>query len=68
MSQPRRAYWDAAIWVFKYLTGALDVCLTFNKHDEFQIVGYSDSDNNSDLDRRRSVSAYIFQAGGNTVS
>lgn len=68
MSQPGRTHWDAVRWVFKYLTGALDMCLTFTKQEMFDIVGYSDSDYNSDLDRRRSVSAYIFQVGGNTVS
>ena len=40
----------------------------FTKQEVFEIVGYSDSDYNSDLDRRRSVSAYLFQVGGNTVS
>lgn len=44
ISQPGRAHWDAVRWIFKYLTGALDVCLTFTKQDESDIVGYIDSD------------------------
>ena len=68
MAQPGRGHWEAVKWVFKYLTGALDISLTFTKQDQFDIVGYSDSDYSADLDGRRSVSAYVFQVGGNTVS
>lgn len=33
-----------------------------------KLKGYCDSDYASDLDKRRSITGYVFQVGGNTVS
>lgn len=54
--------------MLKYLKGASKVNLTFRKHTRFIIEDYSDSDYATDMDRRRSVTGYIFKVGGNTVS
>lgn len=42
--------------------------LTFKRGQEFEVKGYCDSDYASDLDRRRSITGYVFLVGGNTVS
>ena len=68
MANPGRSHWEAVKWILRYLNGASNVCLTFTKTKEFDIEGFSDSDYSADLDKRRSVSAYVFRVGGNTVS
>ena len=44
------------------------MCLKFSKSGHFEIEGFSDSDYSADLDKRRSVTGYVFRVGGNTVS
>lgn len=52
----------------RYIRGTTEFKLTFKKGDKFEVKGYCDSDYASDLDRRRSITGYVFQVGGNTVS
>lgn len=47
---------------------ASKVCLTFTKSDSLDTKGFCDSDYATDLDKRISVSGYVLQVGGNTVS
>ena len=68
MSEPGREHWAAAKWVLRYLKGATGRCLTFTKNSKFSIEGFCDSDYATDLDRRRSVTGYVFQVWGNTIS
>ena len=42
--------------------------MEFRKHEDFNIEGFSDSDYATDMDRRRSITGYIFKVWGNTVS
>ncbi|MBW1279388.1 Ty1/Copia family ribonuclease HI, partial [Escherichia coli] len=68
MANPGRDHWAAVKWVLRYIQGASDLCLTFTKPDNFEVEGYSDSDYATDLDKRRSISGYVYKVGGNTVS
>lgn len=68
MSRPGELHWEAIKWLLRYIKGASKVCLTYTKGKEFAIEGFSDSDYAADLDRRRSISGYVFRVGGNTVS
>ena len=68
MSRPGELHWEAITWLLRYIKGASKVCLTYTKGKEFAIEGFSDSDYAADLDRRRSLSGYVFRVGGNTVS
>ncbi|CAL9235463.1 unnamed protein product [Arabidopsis halleri] len=42
--------------------------LIYKKQDSSEIKGYCDSDYAADLDKRRSVTGYVFTAGGNVIS
>uniref|UniRef100_A0A1J3I7B7 Retrovirus-related Pol polyprotein from transposon TNT 1-94 n=2 Tax=Noccaea caerulescens TaxID=107243 RepID=A0A1J3I7B7_NOCCA len=68
MSNPGRDHWTAVKWVLRYLRGASQDCLTFTKNKDFSIEGFCDSDYATDLDKRRSVTGFIFKVWGNTVS
>jgi len=61
-------HWIEVKWVLRYLKGTLDLKLCFRKNEEFKVEGLCDSDFASDLDKRRSISGYVFMAGGNTIS
>ncbi|CAA7036548.1 unnamed protein product [Microthlaspi erraticum] len=68
MSSPSRDHWTAVKWVLRYLRGASKAKLTFTKNERFRVEGFCDSDYATDLDRRRSVTGFIFKVWGNTVS
>ncbi|XP_048605485.1 secreted RxLR effector protein 161-like [Brassica napus] len=68
MSKPGKKHWEAVKWVMRYLKGALDSDLLFTKGEDFMVQGFCDADYATDLDRRRSVTEYVFQDGGNTIS
>lgn len=68
MSRPGSVHWEAVKWVLKYMKGAHDLSLVFTQEKEFKVTGYCDSDYAADLDKRRSISGYVFTVGGNTVS
>ncbi|XP_024006146.1 uncharacterized protein LOC112082836 [Eutrema salsugineum] len=67
MSKPGQEHWADVKWVLIYLRGASKVNLTFVKGSSFSVEGYCDSDYATDLDRRRSVTGYVFKVWGNTV-
>ena len=68
MGNPGRIHWEAVKWIMKYLAGTSSFCLNFTKNSNFRVEGFCDADYASDLDRRRSVTGYVFQVGGNTIS
>ena len=70
MSRPSRNHWQAAKWLLRYLKGTSNLKLVYAKRfeKEPEVIGYCDSDYAGDLDKRRSISGYIFTFGGNTVS
>lgn len=68
MGKPGRKHWEAVKWILRYIRGTTEFGLWFKKGEEFRVEGYSDADYTTDLDRRRSVTGYLFQVGGNTVS
>ncbi|CAA7016274.1 unnamed protein product [Microthlaspi erraticum] len=68
MSKPGHIHWEAVKWLLRYIKGSVDLCLRFTKQKDIQIQGFCDSDYSADLDRRRSISGYVFTVGGNVVS
>jgi hypothetical protein len=67
MSNHGKEHWKAVQWIFKYLRGSSSACLCFGKSGDGR-VGYVDSDYGGDLDRRRSLSGYVFTVGDCAVS
>ena len=68
MGNPGREHWEAVKWILRYVKGTTDYGLWFTKNTEFKVEGYCDADFASDRDRSRSVTGYLFEVGGNTIS
>ena len=67
MTNPGKEHWKAVQWIFRYLRGSTDVCLQFGRTRD-EVVGFVDSDYAGDLDKRRSLTGYIFSVGGCAIS
>jgi hypothetical protein len=67
MSNPGKEHWRAVQWIFRYLRGTADHCLKFGRTDK-GLIGYVDSDYAGDLDKRRSLTGYVFNIGSCAVS
>ena len=70
MSNPGKLHWDAMKWVMRYLKGTLDHGMMYgkSKHEVYEVRGYVDSDFASDLDRKKSISGYLFMLDSYLIS
>lgn len=62
MANSGKLYWLAIKWILRYLNGTskLDMRYEVLKDDKRGVVGYVDADFVADLDRRRSLTKYLF--------
>ena len=67
MANPGKEYWKAVQWIFRYLRGTSNAHLQFGKSRD-GLVDFVDSDYAGDLDKRRSLTGYVFTIGGCAVS
>ncbi|XP_062713239.1 uncharacterized protein LOC134290190 [Aedes albopictus] len=67
--QPGQQHWVSLKRVVRYLQGSKNLVLTLKRSANAQpLVGFADADWASDTTDRKSVSGYLFQVFGNTVS
>lgn len=59
MANLGKEHWKAVQWIFRYLCGSSDVCLQFGRTED-GVIGSVDSDFAGDLDKRRSLTGYVF--------
>ena len=67
MENVGKEYWKIIQWIFRYLCVFTDVCLHFGKTRD-GVVRYVDFDFAGDLDKRRSLTGYVFTVGGCAIS
>ena len=67
MSYIGKAHWQTVKWIFRYLRGTSNCCLEFGRNHD-TLVGFEDFDYAGDLDRRRSLSSYVFYIDGCAIS
>ena len=67
MANPGKKHWKAVQWIFRYLRGISKACLKFGRTGG-GLVGYVDSDFAADLDKRGSLTGYVFTVGGCAIS
>ncbi|KAH9649101.1 hypothetical protein KPL70_025857 [Citrus sinensis] len=66
MAQPGREHWRAVRWIMRYLNGSLSHGLVYgrSKGRNDGLLGFVDSDYAGDLDRRRSLTGFMFMYEG----
>jgi hypothetical protein len=67
MANPGKEHWKTVQWIFRYLRGTSKACLKFCRTGK-RLVFYVDSDYAADLDKRRSLTGYVFTIGDYAVS
>ncbi|KAG8496528.1 hypothetical protein CXB51_007650 [Gossypium anomalum] len=67
MVNPSKEHWKAVQWILRYLRGITDVYLQFGRTRD-GVIGYVDADFARDLDRRRSLTGYVFTIEGCAIS
>jgi hypothetical protein len=67
MANPSKEHWNVVQWIFRYLRGTSKAYLKFCRTGG-GLVGYVDSDYAADLDKRRSLTGYVFTIGRCAVS
>ena len=65
---PSSHHLGAAKRILMYICGTLDIIIHYHKVQNFNFVGYSDSDWAGSCDDRKSTSGYIFNLGLSVVS
>ena len=70
MDNPGKAHWQAVKWILRYLRGTTDVGIIYDRSNNTSgsVIGYVDSDFAGDLDRRRSLTGYVFTFASGAIS
>ena len=70
MSNFGKGHWETVKWIIRYVKGASDVSLLYKRCEGSgaKFMGYVDADYAGDLDKRRSLTRYVFTLFGCTVS
>jgi len=70
MVNPGKVHRQAVKWILRYLRGTTDVDLVYDKGSGFNsnVIGYVDSDYAGDLDKRRSLTGFVFTLSGCAIS
>ena len=68
LSDPRMQHWKATKYVMCYLKRKKGYTFTYQKSENLEIIGYSDSDFARYQDRKCSTSGYIFMLVEGTIS
>ncbi|KAH9650990.1 hypothetical protein KPL70_026576 [Citrus sinensis] len=70
MGNPGKEHWRAVKWILRYLSGTADYSLIYGLKGgtEVDVEGYVDADYAGDLDKRRSLTGYLFTLSGCTIN
>ena len=67
MEKPGKEHWKEVQWIMRYLRGSSSVCLQFGRTRD-GVAAYVDFDYAGDLDKRRSLTGYVFLIRGYVIS
>jgi hypothetical protein len=70
MANPGKVHWQAVKWILCYLRGTTDVGLVYHRGSGISssVIGYVHLDYASDLDKRRSLTGFVFTLSGCAIS
>jgi len=67
MANPGREHWNTIKRILRYIKGTSDAALCYGG-SKFTVRGYVDSDFAGDLEKRKSITGYVFIIAGGAVS
>jgi hypothetical protein len=70
MESPTTEHWTATKRIVRYVAGTTEYGCTYESHSisELKLLGFSDSDHASDLEKRKSTSGVLFFMNGSVVT
>ena len=68
MEEPSYSHWKVLKRILRYIRGTISLGLYYTKLNNYELVGYSDSDWCEDVDDRKSTSRYVFFMGHTTFT
>ncbi|KAH9780178.1 hypothetical protein KPL71_007988 [Citrus sinensis] len=70
MGNPGREHWSAVKWLLRYMSGTANHGILYGGSDNnsYKVSGFVDSDFAADLDKRRSITGYVFILNGGAAS
>ena len=68
MESPRDSHWQAGKRILRYVKGTKGFGILYTASDEFELVGYTDSDWAGSIDDRKRTSGYVFHMGSGVIS
>lgn len=70
IANPRKHHWHVAKQMLRYLKGTVSLSIIYGRvnRSSDQVLGYVDSDFAGDLDKRRSITRYVYTLCGRAVS
>ena len=68
MESPKDSHWQAGKRILRYASGTKDLGIMYSTSENFELIGYTDSDNGGSIDNRKSTSRYTFHFGTCVVS
>jgi hypothetical protein len=60
METPTMTHLKALKWIIWYIKGTINFGLFYGYFNNFDIVGYSDSDWTEDMDDKKSTTSFVF--------
>ncbi|XP_073133671.1 secreted RxLR effector protein 161-like [Henckelia pumila] len=70
MANPLIEHWEALKWILRYLKGAVDIGLRFEKKTNYEsaVVGFVDAHFAGNTDNQKSLTRYIFTLYGTAIT
>ncbi|XP_057864409.2 secreted RxLR effector protein 161-like [Cryptomeria japonica] len=68
MDSPKNSHWQAGKRILRYIAGTLDYGILYSITNDFQLIGYTDSDFAGNIVDRKSTSGYAFHLGTGIVA
>ncbi|KAL0424084.1 UNVERIFIED_CONTAM: Retrovirus-related Pol polyprotein from transposon TNT 1-94 [Sesamum radiatum] len=68
MQNPSNIHFGAAKRILRYLKGTRSFGLWYSNSNNFELLGFSDSDWAGSIDDRKSTTGYLFMLGSNAIS
>lgn len=60
MDSPKNSHWQARKRLLRYIARTINHGILYSTSDNFQLVGYIDSDFAGSIDDRKSTSVHVF--------